>query len=126
MDIVAAAALLRTWILAGGGRAAPRPDNLDPALVLDTGIFRATGDNGIGLLVQGEPFAEVRIVAEVLGATSFCVVADGLDPVTGMSHRRTWVFEFAGGVLHRIVLTSSAQIPDKPYDGTFPLRTVAD
>lgn len=126
MDIVAAAAPLRMWILAGGGRAAPRPDNLDPELVLDNGIFRATGDEGIGLLVQGEPFADVRIVAEVLGATSFCVVADGLDPVTGLSHRKTWVFEFGRDLVRRIVLTSSAPIPDKPYDGAFPLRNLAD
>ena len=111
---------LRSWILDGGGRNRTSLPDVDPALVFDNGIS-CVGTDAISHLVLHEPFTNVRLITEVISESCVCIVAEGTDPVTGLRHRQAWVFELAEDKISRIVLTS-AHIPDKPYDGSLPLR----
>jgi hypothetical protein len=117
--------MIRRWVLNGANSSQPPLSDVDPALVYDDEIFRVRTE-AMGMVTSGAPVTDVRIVTEVHGESSLCIVADGTDPVTGMRHRQAWVFELDAGQISRIILTSSAQIPEKPFDGSLPLRPVSD
>ena len=119
---------LRTW-LSGGAVPEELPEaDLHDTFCYEDGAFRVGPPHGAehARMKGAEGFVDITIVADVVAADAFIAVTRGRDPVTELWHQSAWVFLLCHGKVRRLVLTTSGQLPERPYDGTLPLRHCAE
>lgn len=116
---------LQDWLASGCAAElwSPVSEHVRSDLILVIGTFRLTGGVAIDTLSDQEPLVDNAIIARVFGELELCLVCEGTDSITGLRHRDCWVFETVEGKISRIIKTGTTVL-ERPYDGTFPLRTV--
>jgi hypothetical protein len=114
---------LRTWVHAGAVPKQLSAADLHGDFSYDDGMFRVPPPHAAehARMTDGR-FEELAVLAEVVTPDTYVAVARGREDVTGLWRQCAWVFLLREGRVHRLVVTLSAQLPSRPYDGTLPLR----
>jgi hypothetical protein len=118
---------LRAWVRGGAVPKELSADDLHPEFSYEDGVFRVQPPLAAGhARMTNERLEEIVVLAEVIAPNQYVAVARGRDDITGLWGQHAWVFVLRDGLVHRLVLTSSAKLPPQPYDGTLPLREAKD
>jgi hypothetical protein len=114
---------LRSWMRAGAVPKALSAVHFAQHFSYDDGIFRVSPPLAVDHARMGDRGLEQLVVlAEVATSDAYVAVSRGRDDITGMWHQTAWVFTLSDDLIVRLIVTSSPQIPEVPYDGTLPLR----
>lgn len=115
---------LLTWLAAGANPRDIPSDDFASTFSFEDGGFRIAPPLAMEHLqvAGGAALVDVSLLATLEAPASLVCVLRGRDPVTEMWHQCAWVFLLERGKVQRALLTLSAQVPPRPYDGSLPLR----
>jgi hypothetical protein len=118
---------LRAWLRSGAAGTELSVTDLHPEFSYEDGAFRVQPPDAAGhaTMTNGR-IEELTFLEEVVTPDRYVAVARGRDEVTLLWHQFVWVFVLREGRVLRMVVTHSAQLPPRPYDGTLPLREAKD
>jgi hypothetical protein len=118
---------LRAWIRAGAVPKELSAKDLHEDFSYEDGIFRVKAPLAAEhARMTDQRLEQLTVLAEVVAPDGYVAVARGRDDITGLWHQSAWVFVLREGRVHRLVLTSRAQLPPHPYDGTLPDHAAED